>query len=246
MRTRRTSFVTAALRLAVLMLAAFALSGCMEDGPILFEPSQDYSDRVSKTCSVVPGSDIAPVVASDRVEFELPPGGDCSALRFGDDWALGHNYLMGFDVRLDRNRIGSRPVTLARLVRSGASETELVSVKASRQNGITVLGRRCVPASEFGTWHRVELRVALSDQDEGFLEVFCDRKPIWAQDKIRTTLPPVCRRSEGCTIPVAKPVRFEWQIGLMTRHAVAHRLKIEMRRVFYRRLFLIPHRIGNL
>ena len=246
MLLRPKSFLIPWPGLLAFMLASLALSGCTETGPILFVPSQAYTKRVAETCSVLPGSDLAPTVISESTRFKLAPGEKCSALKVGEDWQIGHNYLMGFDVRLDQNRIGPRPVTLARLVRTGASETELASVRLSRKNGITILGRSCVPPADLGGWHTIELRIALSDTDSGFLEVFCDRKPIWAQDKFRTTLPPVCRHSEGCATRVQKPIGFEWQVGLMARQGVARRMMVEMKQIFYRRLFVIPHRIGNM
>ncbi|WP_322867818.1 hypothetical protein U5922_017355 [Aquicoccus sp. G2-2] len=93
------------------------------------------------------------------------------------------------------------------------------------------------------TWHSVEVRIAFANDDSGFLEIFCDRKPIWAQSHFRTALPPVCRLSEGCTKGVPAPARFAWQVGLLARGRIVRRVSVEMRRIFFHRLFVIPHRV---
>ena len=40
--------------------------------------------------------------------------------------------------------------------------------------------------------------------------------------------------------------RFEWQFGVDAGHRVARAIQVEMQRLFYHRLFVIPNRVGQL
>ena len=227
-------------------LIAFVLTACTDTGPV-FPTSSILDGWVAASDALDPRSDRAPVITDDVVKFRLARGERRSMLRPTEQWEVEETFLFGFDVRLDRKALGrslgGRSLLLSRFVRQGKPETDLVEVKVDARQGVTVMGRRCIAPSELGNWHSVEIRINLTDGDTGYLEVFCDRKPIWAQAGFRTTLPPICRLSEGCNKGVPKPVQFEWQVGLLSKSPVGHEVKVEMQRVFYHRLFVIPNRV---
>jgi len=237
------------LRLVPVFFAAL-LAGCGGTGPI-YPVVAWLHEWVKAPDALVAGSDQAPVIASPVVTFRLDRGQRLSALQArgewgGVEWRIGKTYLFGFDVRLDRRSLGNARVALSRLYRAGDPATEIVSVDLDAGRGVTVLGRGCIAPSDLADWHRVEMRIKLSDDDTGYLEVFCDRKPIWARTEIRTTFPPVCRRREGCDTVVAKPVRFNLQMGLMSDEGVANAVVVQMQRLHYRPLLYKPHRVGTL
>lgn len=231
----------------LLVFLAWLLTACNETGmgPVYPTPEQ-LPEWVVSADAVDPRSDRAPVVDDPLVTFRLGPGDRRSALRAGQDWRLTNRYLFGFDVRLARGALAGQRVTLARLKRLGSREEELVSVEADTRRGVTIFGRTCIPAAELGNWHKVEIRIRLADDDTGFLEVFCDRRPIWAETGMRTTKPPVCRRREGCTTPVPHPVRVEWQLGLLADSGARRGIEVQMRRIYHRLLFVIQNRVGTL
>ena len=230
---------------ALCLVICALLTACDGVGPV-FPTSDALEGWVRAPGAVDPRSDRAPVLAGDTVRFHLRRGERRTALRAGREWGVRQTYLLGFDLRIEPQSLPRRPVDLTRLVRTGGDEAEIVAVALDRRNGVSVLGRRCIAPEALGAWHRVEIRIEFSDRDTGFLEVFCDRRPIWAQSHMRTTLPPVCRRAEGCNAPVPGPVGYEWQVGVIAPGRVARDLAVEMRRIFYHRLFVIPHRVGAL
>ncbi len=214
-------------------------------GPVYTMDAELY-DWVKAPKAIDQSSDQAPIIADPIVTFQLAPGDSRSALRAGKEWRLGHAYLFGYDVRLERKSLGTEKVTLSRLIRKGDPATEIASVQLDADRGVTVMGRTCIAPTDLGDWHRVEMRIRLSNRDAGFLEVFCDRKPIWARVNIRTTFPPVCRLRDGCDTDIPKPVRYEWQLGLLSNGGVAKQIEVEMQRLHYRRIYYIPHRVGTL
>ena len=234
-------------RLLPVMAALLLLAACDDGGtgPVYFVDAELY-DWVKAPEAIVQSSDQAPIIADPIVTFRLAPDDNLSALRAGKEWRVGHAYLFGFDVRLERKSLGNEKVALSRLLRKGDPPTEIVPVLLDADRGVTVMGRTCIAPTDLGNWHRVEMRIRLSNKDTGFLEVFCDRKPIWARVNIRTTFPTVCRLREGCDTYVPKPVRYEWQLGLLSNGGVAKQIVAQMQRIDYRRIFYIPHRVGTL
>lgn len=226
-----------------LMVGALALAGCGTTGPV-FQVEDGLPAWVSD--AVDPASDNTPLISDPVVSFQLMPGERTSALRAGEDWRLGQSFLFGFDVRLDEPIPNQATVTLSRLTRITAPSQEIVSIKLDRQLGVTVFGRSCIAPEDLTEWHRVELRVRLKDDDKGFLEIFCDRKPVWAQNGLRTTMAPICRLADGCDDTISTPVRFTWNVGLMSDAAVPEATAVEMRRLHQRVIFYIPNRIGTL
>lgn len=228
-----------------LALAALVLAACSDTGPI-FPTPEHLETWVTDPAAIDPGSDRPPQLADPVARFRLARGERLSALRAGRDWGTDQTYLFGFDIRAERAALDARPVTVSRFLRRGDRPTPLVSVQVDARHGVTVMGRSCIPAAELGTWHRVETRIRLADNDSGFLEVFCDRRPVWAQSDFRTTLPPTCRLSEGCTTPVPRPARFEWQLGLIAPQGAPRAIAVDMQRIIHHRLFVIPHRVPAL
>lgn len=229
----------------IVVLTAFFLTACDGDGPI-FAVEDQLAEWAQDRESIDKSSDQEPIVADPVVTFRLEPGDRRSALRTGDDWLLNETILFGFDIRLQRNSLGSDKIELSRLYRKGDPATEIASVQLDSVRGVTVMGRTCVARADLETWHRVEMRIRLRDNDRGYLEVFCDRKPIWATTEIRTTFAPVCRFREGCDTKVPHPVRYEWQMGLMSNRGVSKQIIVQMQKLHQRKLLYIPHRVGNL
>jgi hypothetical protein len=232
-------------RWGLAILVAGLLAACDSTGPVFPVDDAPY-DWVKAPQTIDQTSDIAPVIAEPVVSFRLDRGDRKSALTAAQDWRVGQTYLFGFDVRLDRNSLGRETVELSRLLRKGTPATEIVSVQLDARRGVTVMGRACIAPSDLGDWHRVEMRIKLSNQDTGYLEVFCDRKPIWAKTEIRTTFSPDCRIREGCNAAIPKPVRYNWQIGLMSKKRVSRRVHVQMQKLHYRVLFYKPNRVGTL
>ncbi|WP_134643096.1 hypothetical protein [Pseudaestuariivita atlantica] len=236
--------------LALLLLTLF-LGACASEGPIfpidvefedvrwVLEPDAEASfSQQTPTFTDTPRE----VITS----FQLRPGQRNTALETGQRWRLGHTWLFGFDIRAKASELPRVPVDVARFVRISAPEELLARVQLDATNGITVMGRRCFTPSDLSQWVRVEMRVRIRDDDQGFLEVFCNRKPVWAMDKVRTTFAPPCRRADGCTTPLAEPARFRFQMGMMSARAQPRTAAIQMRRIHRRGLLYIPNRVGNL
>lgn len=232
-------------RLAAWALSAVCLTGCSDEGPI-YSVKNDLFDWVTAATALDERSDRAPEIKDQTVFFHLRPGDRASALQTGEDWRRGNALLIGFDLRLDHVNLGSEKIDLSRFFRKGSPATELFSVQLDRKRGVTVMGRQCIAPQDLGDWHRVEMRVRLHDNDGGFLEVFCDRKPIWARQNLRTTFPPLCRRATGCTEVAPHPMRFEWNVGVMSDRRVSRHVRVQMRRLHHRQLLYIPNRPGTL
>lgn len=229
----------------ILLLAAGLLAACGGSGPV-FRVEHNLYDWVIFPAAVDPASDQAPVITDPVVSFRLAAGQRRSALRAGEDWGLGQTRLFGFDIMADRAALGSGTVDISRLIRVGDPGNPIVSAQLSAAHGVTVLGRSCIAPEGLDQWHRVEMRIRLSDRDEGFLEVFCDRKPIWARTDLRTTVAPGCEADGTCVARGQPPLRFEWQMGLMRDHPVPRPVSIWMKRLHHRQLIYVPNRAGNL
>jgi hypothetical protein len=232
------------------LAAAILLAACSDTGPIYPLELAPY-DWVRAPESVSPQSDRAPVITDPVVNFRLDRGEKQSTLRakgeFNNvEWRIGSTYLYGFDVRLDRRSLRNEHVLLSRLSREGNPAVEIVAVHLDARGGVTVMGRTCIAPAEFADWHRVEVRIKLSDNDNGYVEVFCDREPLWARTGLRTTFPPMCRRSKGCDAPVPASARYDLDIGLISEDGVATPVFVQMRRLHYRPLLYKPNRVGNL
>ncbi len=227
------------------ILVALFLAGCGSTGPIV-QVSDELYHWVSLSQSGDQTSDQSPIISDPTVTFRLAPGQRRSALKTGDDWRIGQSLLFGFDIRLDPESLSDDTFTISRFTRVTAPTDEIVTVSLSRQRGVTVFGRSCIPPERLSEWHRLEMRIRIANNDNGFLEVFCDRKPIWAQEDIRTTFKPICRLRDGCEDDIAKPARFAWQIGLMSETPVTKYAEIQMQRLHQRLIFYIPNRPGAL
>ena len=234
------------MRLLFLILAqGLLLSACSGSGPIY--PVRDaLYDWVMAPETVDPAADRLPVIADPIVHFRVAPGERRSTLRTGDRWRVGQTYLFGFDLRLERDLPARQRITVSRLMRQGDPAAEILSVDLDAAQGVTVMGRTCVAPADLTRWHRVEIRMKLADNDTGYIEVFCNRKPIWARVAMRTTFPPECRRSDGCDMPLPQPVRYEWKMGVMSETAAQRPVHLQMQRLHYRLLIYKPNRVGTL
>ncbi len=231
-------------RIALALSVVLSLAACGGEGPI-YPVDKDLYEWVKAPTALDPRSDQPPRVADPVVHFRLAPGQRRSNLRTGEDWRIRQNRLFGFDVRLDPSTLGATPITLSRLVRVGAPDTEIATVQLDRTRGITIMGRSCVAPHDLINWHRVEMRIRLNDQGRGFLEAFCDRKPVWGRRNLRTTLPPDCQDNTGCGTPVTRHTQFEWTMGIMADHPVQRPITLQMRRIHQRILLYIPNRIAE-
>lgn len=230
---------------ALCALALMAACAGQTEGPI-FSIADGLYPWVEAPTSIDPQSENTPQFNDPTVTFALAKGDRRSTLRTGDEWRIGQSYLIGFDIKVDPARLAGERVVVSQLVGSGPPEAKIAAVELDAKRGVTVFGRQCIPSEQLAEWHRVEMRIKLSNGDTGYLEVFCDRKPVWARMDIRTTQPPVCRLREGCTVDVAKPARFEWRIGLMSKRPVRQPVRVDMRKLHQREIFYVPNRVGTL
>lgn len=200
-----------------------------------------------------------------------------SVISTGKDFRLGHQYLYSFEFWIDPSLAypGYRTpdATLTKGVSSRLSiavwqgsqvpKNQLFDLKVDATRGVTFLGRTCVPPSEFGRWHRFNMRIRWANNDTGFLEVRCDislhkGKPIFAQSEFSTNQALHCFPGNNCEPGVRKdPRRFEMQLGILFDNevkggrAVFPRispggLTVKMRRVIERRLYIIFGRVNSI
>lgn len=232
-------------RFSFTLLCIAFLAACNADGPV-YPVSDALYDWVKTPEAIDRLSDQPPVITDPLVTFRLSPGERRSALQAPEDWYVGQTYLLGFDVRLDRASLGPEKVILSRFLQQGSEQSEIFSVQLDQVRGVTVFDRTCIAPSDLADWHRVEVRIRMANRDRGFLEVFCDRKPIWGQVNIRATQPVDCQRSAGCTASAPRRPEFEWQVGLFSDHSVARTVTVQMQRLHYRTLLYVPGRVGSL
>lgn len=233
------------MRGRLLLAMTFLFAACGDSGPVYPIQSELY-DWVKSPEAIHPESDQSPVISDPAITFRLKRGERQSALRAGEDWRTGQIRLFGFDVRVVGNVLPSEVVDISQLYRVGSPSTKIISVQLDAKRGVTVFGRTCIAAKDLGAWHRVEMRIRLRNDDFGYLEVFCDRKPVWARTNIRTTFPPVCRIREGCNLAVPEPQRYEWQVGVMANRGLSKPFTLQMQRLHHRLLIYTPNRAGNL
>ena len=227
---------------AAVLIVTSCLASCAGNGPI-FQVQSEFYDWVSDPDSLDPRSDRQPVLADPVATFALSPGERRSSLVFEPEQGLGFKHLYGFDIRASEDALPETPVAISRIVRESDPSANIISIELDAKRGVSVFGRSCLAPDELDDWHRVEFRMRFSDNDSGYLEVFCDRQPVWAATDIRTTFPPTCRRSEGCTAAVPRPFRIVWEVGLISDADVSQNVEIDMQRLHHRFLFLVQNRI---
>lgn len=216
-------------------LAVLLVAGCSEVGPV-FPTSDQLEPWVRGAQTQDARSDMPPVIAGERVVFRLGRGQRRSVLLSGRGWRIRQSWLIGFDMRMAREDLPQRPVAVTRVAQSGVREVGLALVTADARHGVRAMGRACIAPEEVEAWHAVELRFTLAADRTGFLEVFCDRRPVWARSGVRM----VRHTADGAE------ARFSWELGLIAARGVARDVTVEMRRVFQHRLFVIPNRVGRL
>jgi len=193
-----------------------------------------------------------------------------SAVTTGSTWNLGEQYLLSFEFWIDpklRHRAYSNPravqtnrrssrLSIARWYGDRRPDNQLFDLKVDATRGVTFLGRTCIPPSQFGKWHRFDMRVRWSKGNAGFLEVRCHGNlytgaPIYMRTNFPTNQPLHCFRENNCrpNVPTS-PSSFEMQLGIIFDAEVANGrrvfprigrdgLTIRMRRVVERELFVI-------
>lgn len=222
--------------------AFLAFSGCDDgEGPI-FPVENALYEWVTPEL-VDPRSDRSPVFADPVISFRLAPGDKRSILLIDREWRLGLRFLAGFDLRVAGD-LPEKPVTLSRFVRRGPVEIEISSFQLDAQRGVTFRGRTCIEPGRLREWNRVETRIFLTDQENGFLEVFCNRTPLWGVARTRTTFRPPCRASEGCGQPGPRSATYQWQLGLLAPAPIRRGLQVDMQRIHQRILWYVPNRIA--
>ena len=190
----------------------------------------------------------------------------------GDTWKLGQRFLYSFEFWIDpklaypgyrnpnANRTGgvSSRLSIARWEGADTPLNQLFDLKVDATRGVTFLGRTCVPPSEFGKWHRFNLRIKWTDDQTGFIEARCDGSlhtglPIFAQSNIATNRALQCLRESNCD-PSAnhRPDRFNMELGIIVDGGGQSQivpnggLTVKMRRVIVRRLYVIMGRVEDL
>lgn len=198
-----------------------------------------------------------------------------SVITTGDSWRIGHQYLFGFDFWIDpglthrgyrnaravkTNGFSSR-LSIARWEGDRYPNNQLFDVKVDATRGVTFMGRTCIPPSEFGRWHRMDIRMRWADDETGFLEVRCDRRPvfsgqpIYAVSNVATNRALDCYRENHCVPGFDKdPQRFNMQLGILFDQEVVNGravfprippegLTVKIRRPIARRLYVIFSRV---
>ncbi len=194
----------------------------------------------------------------------------------GVDWQLGHQYLYSFEFWVDPNlgyrgyrtrdaaltKGSSSRLSIARWEGAERPNNQLFDLKVDATRGVTFLGRTCVPPSEFGRWHRFNMRIRWANDDTGFLEVRCDGSlhtgpPIYARSGFPTNQALHCFRGNNCDPGVVRdPRRFNMQLGIVFDGDIVNGrrvfprigpegLTVKMRRIIVRRLYVIFGRVEN-
>ena len=218
------------------------LAGCTSQGPVFpmvpnlteWQISEDQIDSVS---------DVRPALSEHSARFRLAQGDQRSLLVREDEWSNSRKFLLGFDVMVLQSPSVSQRVTLARLVRPDPPNRALVSVDLTAQSGITVAGQACVAADQLAEWRRIEVRVFFSEARKGYVEVFCDRRPVYALLELETGYPPGCGDNAACGRMLDDPVPYEWQVGLVSERPVGAPVDVQMRRMQQRPLVWTPNRV---
>lgn len=201
-----------------------------------------------------------------------------SVISAGADWRLGHQYLYGFDFWIDpglthpgfrtprATRTGgqSSRLSIARWEGDRYPNNQLFDVKVDATRGVTFLDRTCVPPTDFGNWHRLDIRMRWASDDTGFIEVRCDRRPVYsgrpifAASGIATNQALDCIPENHCDPTVMKnPTRFNMQLGVIFDAEVVNGRKVfprippdgltfKVRRPIARRLYVIFDRVEAL
>jgi hypothetical protein len=153
-----------------------------------------------------------------------------SEIATGGRWRLGETYKYEFDFWIDptlthrghetsnaiyTNNFNSR-LEIARWQGEGYVKNHLYDVEADTTRGVTFLGRTCVPPSQFGSWHRFEMRIRWANDETGYIEVKCDGRTVYADTKVATNQAPHCFLENHCEPGVFKdPDRFNMQLGIL-------------------------------
>lgn len=218
------------------------LTGCTSQGPV-FPMLPNLAEWQVHVSQIDPSSDVSPMLGEHAARFRLDRGDQRSLLVREDEWAVSRKFLLGFDVAVRQAPGGSKPVTVARLVQPENGEAALISIDLDPQKGIAVSGQTCIPADQMSDWHRVEVRVHFAEGPQGYVEVFCDRRPVYALLELETGYPPGCRDNAACGQVRQEPVPYEWQVGLVSGVPLTTPVDVELRRMQQRPLVWTPNRV---
>lgn len=201
-----------------------------------------------------------------------------STFSTGTTWRLDQKYLYSFEFWIDpsltyrayRNpqatKTGgvSSTLSIARWQGRDDLNNQLFDLKVDAMRGVTFMGRTCIRPSDFGGWHKFDMRIKWADDDTGFLEVRCNRRPIheglpiFAISDVPTNQALHCFRANNCDPERNNhPDRFEMELGIIHDaervggRAVLPRigpqgLTVKMRRIIERRLYVIFGRVDAL
>ncbi len=193
------------------------------------------------------------------------------------EWELDQRYLFSFEFWIEpefdyqgyQNRDAkqtdqfSSHISIARWHGAGDLKNQLFDLKVDATRGVTFMGKVCIPPSEFGGWHRFNMRIRWANDDTGFLEVRCDGSlheglPIFAANNFPTNQALHCFKENNCEPGVEKsPRNFNMQLGLIldpvtTRakqvspRIPSQGLSVKMRRILVRRLYVIFGRVEEV
>ncbi|SIS56953.1 hypothetical protein SAMN05421759_101480 [Roseivivax lentus] len=223
---------------------AFALSLCGACAPPtgLSQPASEappLPDYVHERYFIEPASSRRPERGAEALRFALTPGGcspgpGCarSAIATGEAWQPGHQTMIGFEIRVPRDFAHRGPGLSVARFRAGRGGPLLIDMTLDRDRGLTAFGRVCLPPEVFGQWRRVYLRMAWAQDETGFVEIRCGRGDILSE--------PVIYAAEGiATHPPGAPARYDLHLGLVADRPVSRPVTVEMRRILWRRLYVV-------
>ena len=193
-----------------------------------------------------------------------------------DYWQLGGRYLLSFEYWVDP-AVATRPyrargatqtdgitsrMSIFRVTGEGNPNHQLFDLKVDAVRGVTFLGETCIPPSEFGKWHRFDLRMRWAADDTGFLEIRCHGNlyrgaPIFARSDFPTTRALHCFPANNC-VPGDRRTPRQPQIELGIIYdglgpggrgfapIPASGVTVRFRRLVERRLWVIFNRVEEL
>jgi hypothetical protein len=156
---------------------------------------------------VSPVSYEPPLIEDGVYKFRLRPGycsgaipqgkrlSDCSVdsqrielIQVGRKY-VGEQVLYGWDIFVPKNYSSNSPSTMiaSQILDKGRS---VVSFYLTKDEGYYVQGNECFPPTDFGEWHRVQVKIrwdatkktSLSHKTPGLIEIECDSKIILRVD----------------------------------------------------------------
>ena len=182
----------------------------------------------------------SPKTSAGEVTFTLLPG-QCSSKKYGDgrgesdckngnirsrinakkhaklgqtmEYSLDKWVQPGF--RYSKGNSPRSKLTIMEWQRINTIKNHIYVLHLDSSGGVKFENETCFPAKQFGQWVTFKMRVKWSKNDDGFMEVLCDRKRIFALQG-QNAIPPACgtEAKQQCQLDkmdLRPPI--QWQVG---------------------------------